>query len=158
MPDVTIVAAWMRADTGVGPAIASGSQTYSGSCADFPHAPTKSSSTIAVAVTCGIEPAFSSTSEDCSDPTAWKIRNIATMKPQSPMRLVTKAFLPADALASFENQNEMRKYEQAPTPSHPRNVTRKLFPSTSISIENAKRLRYTKNLGNFGSPCMYPIE
>ena len=31
------------------------------------------------------------------------------MKPQSPTRLVTKAFLPAAALASFENQKEMRK-------------------------------------------------
>ena len=39
---MTIVAAWMRAETGVGPAIASGSQTYSGSWADFPQAPTNS--------------------------------------------------------------------------------------------------------------------
>ena len=38
-PAVTIVAAWMSADTGVGPAIASGSQTYSGSCALFPAQP-----------------------------------------------------------------------------------------------------------------------
>ena len=36
-------------------------------------------------------------------------RNMAIMKPQSPMRLVTKAFLPADALASSVNQKEMRK-------------------------------------------------
>ena len=33
----------MSALTGVGPSIASGSQTYSGICADFPTAPTKSS-------------------------------------------------------------------------------------------------------------------
>ena len=38
---MTIVAAWMRAETGVGPSIASGSQTYSGICALFPIAPTK---------------------------------------------------------------------------------------------------------------------
>ena len=38
-----------------------------------------------------------------------KARNIAVMKPQSPMRLVTKAFLPAEALASLLNQKEMRK-------------------------------------------------
>ena len=30
-PAVTMVAAWMRAETGVGPAMASGSQMYSGS-------------------------------------------------------------------------------------------------------------------------------
>ena len=43
-----MVAAWIRAETGVGPSIASGSQTYSGICADFPAAPTISSTPIAV--------------------------------------------------------------------------------------------------------------
>src|SRR4030043_800517 len=38
-PAVTIVAAWIKADTGVGPAIASGSQTYSGNWADLPVTP-----------------------------------------------------------------------------------------------------------------------
>ena len=55
------------------------------------------------------------------------------------MRLVTNAFLPAEALASEVNQNAMRKYEQAPTPSQPRKVTSRLSPSTSISIENTNR-------------------
>src|SRR3954471_13750002 len=41
-PAVTIVAAWMSADTGVGPSIASGSQTYKGICALLPVAPTNS--------------------------------------------------------------------------------------------------------------------
>src|SRR5881409_2704372 len=43
-PAVTIVAAWIKADTGVGPAIASGSHTYNGICADFPHAPMNNNS------------------------------------------------------------------------------------------------------------------
>ena len=34
-----MVAAWIRALTGVGPAMASGSQVCSGSCADLPTAP-----------------------------------------------------------------------------------------------------------------------
>src|SRR5207247_10224551 len=38
-PAVTMVAAWISAETGVGPSIASRSQTYSGICADFPQAP-----------------------------------------------------------------------------------------------------------------------
>ncbi len=38
-PAVTIVAAWIRAETGVGPSIASGSQVWRPSCADFPIAP-----------------------------------------------------------------------------------------------------------------------
>ena len=38
-PAVTMVAAWIRAETGVGPSIASGSQVCSRNCADFPIAP-----------------------------------------------------------------------------------------------------------------------
>jgi hypothetical protein len=49
-PAVTIVAAWMSADTGVGPAIASGSHTNKGICADLPVAPPKSKSAIKVKV------------------------------------------------------------------------------------------------------------
>jgi hypothetical protein len=79
------------------------------------------------------------------------------MKPQSPTRLVTKAFLPAVAALSRSCQNEMRKYEQVPTPSQPRKVTSRFSPSTSMSMLNANRLRYRKNLLNRGSPCMYPI-
>ena len=40
-PAATIVAAWMRAETGVGPSMASGSQTCSGNCALLPMAPQK---------------------------------------------------------------------------------------------------------------------
>ena len=47
-PAVTMVAAWIRADTGVGPSIASGSQTCSGICALLPQAPTNSSRQTAV--------------------------------------------------------------------------------------------------------------
>ena len=55
-PPVTIVAAWISADTGVGPSMASGSQRYSGSCADLPTAPTNSSSAMPVAVDSPITP------------------------------------------------------------------------------------------------------
>src|SRR5215212_8075043 len=48
-PAVTMVAAWMRAETGVGPSMASGSQTYNGSWADLPTAPTKRRRAMAVA-------------------------------------------------------------------------------------------------------------
>ena len=47
---MTIVAAWIRALTGVGPSIASGSQVWSGSCADLAKAPTSSSRQIATIV------------------------------------------------------------------------------------------------------------
>src|SRR5512141_891981 len=40
IPAVTIVAAWISAEIGVGPSIESGSQTCSGTCALLPIAPT----------------------------------------------------------------------------------------------------------------------
>jgi hypothetical protein len=46
IPAVTIVAAWINAETGVGPAIASGSHTESGSCADLPQHPINKHSVI----------------------------------------------------------------------------------------------------------------
>src|SRR5690606_22267581 len=41
MPAVTIVAAWINAEMGVGPSIESGSHTCNGTCADLPIAPMK---------------------------------------------------------------------------------------------------------------------
>ena len=41
-PAVTMVAAWISADTGVGPSIASGNQVCRNNCADFPMAPKNS--------------------------------------------------------------------------------------------------------------------
>ncbi len=56
-PAVTMVAAWMSADTGVGPAMASGSHTDSGSWADLPMAPMKSMTAMKVAVVWASPPA-----------------------------------------------------------------------------------------------------
>src|ERR1700759_4903093 len=39
MPAVTMVAAWISAEIGVGPSMESGSQMCSGTCADLPMAP-----------------------------------------------------------------------------------------------------------------------
>src|ERR1700722_15795881 len=39
MPAVTMVAAWMSAEIGVGPSMESGSHTCRGTCADLPMAP-----------------------------------------------------------------------------------------------------------------------
>src|ERR1700730_443009 len=40
MPAVTMVAAWINAEMGVGPSMESGSHTCKGTCADLPMAPT----------------------------------------------------------------------------------------------------------------------
>src|SRR3974390_786288 len=49
-PAVTMVAAWMRADTGVGPSMASASHGNRGIWADLPTAATNSSRQMAVTV------------------------------------------------------------------------------------------------------------
>ena len=49
-PAVTIVAAWMRALTGVGPSMASGSHVCSGICADLATAPASRPSATRVAI------------------------------------------------------------------------------------------------------------
>ena len=140
-PAVTMVAAWMRADTGVGPSMASGSHTNSGSWADLPQAPRKSRRPMATSVEWGARWTPAKILKYVSEWKVAKARNMASRNPTSPTRLVTNAFLPATAAVSRSNQKEMRKYEQTPTPSHPRNVKSRLSAITSTSIENAKRLR-----------------
>ena len=91
-PAVTMVAAWMRADTGVGPSMASGSQLNNGIWADLPVAARKSSSTAAVAVP---PPKWCSCPKIpppgppvyATVPVFSKIKKMARRKPVSPMRL-----------------------------------------------------------------------
>ncbi len=143
---MTIVAAWISADTGVGPSIASGSQTYSGICALLPVAPTNSSRQIVEiapnpAASTGIVAAASATARKSSVPNVKNTRNIPRMNPQSPIRFVMKAFLPASDALFFSYQNPISRYEQSPTPSQPTNITRKLPPSTRVSMKKQNRFR-----------------
>src|SRR5437868_5809414 len=116
-PAVTMVAAWIKALTGVGPSIASGSQVWSGNCADLPIAPTNSSRHSSVIVsTC--RPAKPMV-EPASAGAAWRIAGIETVpntrnvpkmpseKPKSPMRLTMNA-LSAAALAARVDPVEHR--------------------------------------------------
>ena len=89
---MTMVAAWIRADTGVGPSMASGSQLNSGIWADLPVAARNRSSTAAVAVppprwdSCPKIPPPGPLSY-WRVPVFSKIRKMASRKPASPMRL-----------------------------------------------------------------------
>src|SRR3954463_2995297 len=100
-PAVTIVAAWISAETGVGPSIASGSQTWSGSWADLPTAPASSSSEIAVATLFDSNGAPSAPDANrvrkWSDPKLIQIRLIQSSITAAPIRVVTNAFFAADA-------------------------------------------------------------
>src|SRR6185312_13757352 len=76
-PAVTIVAAWMRALTGVGPSIASGNQVWSGSWADLPIAPTNSSrqSTVIVSTRMPAKPIV----DPAIPGAAWRMAGIDTV-------------------------------------------------------------------------------
>ncbi len=80
-PAVTMVAAWISAETGVGPSMASGSQTYNGNCADLPHAPTSRSMAIAVRTPSGLEAAAPNTVPKSSDPKFTTIMSMASENP-----------------------------------------------------------------------------
>ena len=147
-PAVTIVAAWISAETGVGPSMASGSQTYSGIWADLPVAPMNSSS---VATDRTPKPASGGSAATCaarfwksSVPKVVQSSSIPRMNAKSPMRLTTNAFFPASMADCFWYQKPISRYEQRPTPSQPTNSTGKLVPSTSTSMKAANRFRYEK--------------
>ena len=60
MPAVTMVAAWISAEIGVGPSIESGSHTCNGTCADLPIAPMNRHTQMMVAI-CQVWPGNSCT-------------------------------------------------------------------------------------------------
>src|SRR6266511_2920917 len=136
-PAVTMVAAWISADTGVGPAMASGSHTYSGICALLPVQARNSSSAMAVAAPAASPETRPKTWSKSRVPNLAKIRKIASRNPTSPMRLAMNAFLAAAGTSGLVNQKPISRYEQRATPSPPRYMTRKFCASTSVSIAAA---------------------
>ena len=115
-----MVAAWISAETGVGPSIASSSQVCSGNCADLPQAASRSSRPIAVSVACE---ALAETEEILANDVVPKVANIRptpSESPMSPTRLMTKAFLAAAAAEGLYCQKPISRYDARPTPSQPR--------------------------------------
>ena len=100
-----MVAAWIRADTGVGPSIASGSQVYSGICADLPVAPMNSSSVISDSVpnvaSTGIAFAASAMVLKSSELKVTTSSSAPRMNAKSPMRLTMNAFFAASDADCF---------------------------------------------------------
>ena len=94
---MTIVAAWMRAETGVGPSMASGSHACSGNWPDLPQAPSSSSTAIATRVPGESCPTRSNTSVYWTVPRFVHSRKIASARPTSPTRFMMNAFLAAVA-------------------------------------------------------------
>jgi hypothetical protein len=118
-PAVTMVAAWIRADTGVGPSIASGSQVCNPSCADLPMAPTNSSRQRIVSAWPSNQrkliwsPTWSgaaaNTVSKCTDPNIMNTPKMPSAKPKSPTRLTTNAFMDAAFALSRSYQKPMSR-------------------------------------------------
>ena len=104
-PAVTMVAAWISAETGVGPSMASGSQVCRPSCADLPIAPTNSSRQIVVITSKRmprnekLAPACPGTAARMASidtvPNTMKVAKMPSEKPKSPTRLTTNALMAA---------------------------------------------------------------
>ena len=104
-----MVAAWMRADTGVGPSMASSSQACRGNWADLPQAASSSSRPMAVSVPSLASPAAPKTGPNVTDPNVANISMIARPRPTSPIRLMTKAFFAAAAAEGLCSQKPMSR-------------------------------------------------
>ncbi len=118
-PAVTMVAAWMRAETGVGPSIASGSQVCSRNCADLPIAPMNSSRQVMVSASASrpktwtVLPtspgAAANTCSKLTEPVSAKTRKMPSAKPKSPTRLTTKALIAAALAEGFSYQKPISR-------------------------------------------------
>ena len=96
-----MVAAWISAETGVGPAIASPSQLCSGNCADLPQAPSRRNRPRAVTAPWLAWPTPALTDAKSTFPNCQNMIMIATESPRSPTRLATNALLAAVANAGL---------------------------------------------------------
>src|SRR5215813_3955224 len=114
-----MVAAWISADTGVGPSIASSSQDCNGNCADLPQAPSSSSNPSAVTVPGRALCTWLNTPAKLTEPNWANIRNMASVRPASPTRLAMNAFFAATGGAGLKYQNPISRYDARPTPSQP---------------------------------------
>src|SRR3569832_2549997 len=143
IPAVTMVAAWINAEIGVGPSIESGNQTCRGNCADLPMAPMNRQMQATVNniqsvngnVSCANASRLANTSVLFIEPAYASSRPKPRIKPKSPTRLTRNAIMLAKIALGRVYQNPISRYDTSPTASQPKNSCRKLLLMTSISIE-----------------------
>jgi hypothetical protein len=118
-PAVTMVAAWISAETGVGPSIASGNQVCSRNWADLPIAPMNSRRQVRVSASAfqprklmvlPVRPgaAWKMVSKSV-EPTSMNTAKMPSAKPKSPTRLTTKALIAAALADGFWYQKPIRR-------------------------------------------------
>jgi len=145
-PAVTIVAACIKADTGVGPSIASGSHICKPNCADLPIAPTnkKKQQTKKKFNLKPIKNILKSKKYEhklnitlyLTLPKITTINAIAINNAKSPILFTSIAFIAALFANILVYQKLINKYEDNPTPSHPINICTKFSAVTNNNIKN----------------------
>ncbi len=138
-----MVAAWISAETGVGPAMASGSQVCSGNWPDLPMMPSSNASahhSTIVWPTLGSDTArLSSTMLNEPSPVArCTMKNVMMtpiISPMSPVRVVRNALIAAPLFGFSSHQWPMSMNEQTPTSSQPTSSCSVLSATTSSSID-----------------------
>ena len=152
IPATTIVLEWSKADTGVGPSIAEGSQGWRLNCADFP---------VAAIINPKSAIGFMFMEKIC-----WRSHElqfnmsqaIVNINPISPIRLYRIACRAAVLASDRPYHHPISRNDMIPTPSHPINNWNKLFADTRIIMVKRKIVRYLKNREMLGSECIYHRE
>ena len=118
-PAVTMVAAWINAETGVGPSMASGSQVWSRNCADLPIAPINSNRQVSVSASAcqprksmvlPVSPGAPAKIVSRSvEPISAKIAKMPSAKPKSPTRLTMNALIAAAFAEGRWYQNPIKR-------------------------------------------------
>ena len=150
IPAVTIVAAWIKADTGVGPSIASGNQVCLPNCALLPtaasnkHNPIHSKLDEVYSFDVKAKSIIGNTIPKSNVRAIEKIKAKPVSRKTSPIRLTTIALIAALLANERVNQKLINAKLIIPTPSHPTNNTKKLLAVTRINMKNANIDRYVK--------------
>ena len=147
MPATTMVAAWIRADTGVGPAMASGSQVCRMNWPDFDMTAAIRQHDATSSSRCRISPALAISliwMMSKLRPAAKYRMIIPTRRPTSPTRLVRNALRAASEFGFSSHQCPMSANEHRPTSSQPTIIWSVLCASTKKSIDAVNRLRKAK--------------
>ena len=153
-PATTMVAAWMSAETGVGPAMASGSQVCRRNWPDFDMTAAIRQQDATSSAVCESWPAparaLVSAIENepnwpgSAEPTVKNRIVTPTMRPMSPTRLVRNALSAASLLGFSSHQWPINTKEQTPTSSHETSSCSVFSDTTSNSIEALNRERKAK--------------
>src|SRR5690606_187977 len=151
VPAATIVAAWMSADAGVGPSMASGSQSWNGSCADLPATPrtTRTMATVSGSATSARRATTRPSTETTSQ--RWTIALIDVVPawtasatrprtiPTSARRVTRSALVAARFADSLTDRCPMSRNEHQPITSQPTSVRSTSSEWTTSIIAAVKR-------------------